>query len=576
MNRDKFTRVCLGTALALLVVPLVARFTVIALSSPSHLRAVVDLIFDDGYYYLAIAANLADTGRSTLDGVTLTNGYQPLWLLVLTGLARIVGTQTWTFFVASCGLIVAIAIAGPLLALAWWRSPRRLAVLAMATGLAMIIVQQPELFLEGLEPVLFLLLAVPLAALEGPANARQLRWLSLVLALAFLVRLDALALFVAAALLLTLWDAGWGRVGAGSAIRNSVRMVLQLSLFVIPAVVIYLIINQAVFGTAVPVSGIAKMIGGAKFSNWGIAREFFAHWKSLLFLVVILVPLEVALRATGRADRMFYRSLCMVTLAACIQCFYYCAFSTWNIWPWYSYLVSLDMALIAARIVYVGALLWEQPRLRLAGSAAVGLLGAWMLYRSVGLVEHARAPEASQESFNQVSLTMLDDFFGRTPHAVIAMGDRAGGLAYWGRSKITLVQTEGLVLGMDYIRARLANQGGEYLQQHYPIQYWVVDRQVIPTVAAPDGAPLFVVADPIQGRITTAPVPTFCFPASAIRYQQEYATRFGINRRVAFSFADRQPCPAAALDLIHAAATGIGLRRYSLPGEYSPSGAMLD
>ena len=63
----------------------------------------------------------------------------------------------------------------------------------------------------------------------------------------------------------------------------------------------------------------------------------------------------------------------MVTLAAFIQCFYYCAFSTWNIWPWYSYLVALDMALIAARILYVGALLCNQPRLRIAAGVAVEL-----------------------------------------------------------------------------------------------------------------------------------------------------------------------------------------------------------
>jgi hypothetical protein len=156
------------------------------------------------------------------------------------------------------------------------------------------------------------------------------------------------------------------------------------------------------------------------------------------------------------------------------------------------------------------------------------------------------------------------------------MGDRAGGLAYWGRSKLTLVQTEGLTLGIDYLRARIADQGGEYLQQHYRIDYWVIDRQVVPTVTGPDGGQLYVVADPIQGRITTAPVPTFCFPASAIRYQREYATQYGVYRRLAFAFADRQPCPRAALDLVQAVATGIGLRRFSLPGEYSPTGMMLD
>src|SRR4051794_13644165 len=39
---------------------------------------------DDYFYYATIADNLVRFGRSTYDGTTLTNGFHPLWQMVLT------------------------------------------------------------------------------------------------------------------------------------------------------------------------------------------------------------------------------------------------------------------------------------------------------------------------------------------------------------------------------------------------------------------------------------------------------------------------------------------------------------
>ncbi len=40
------------------------------------------LTFDDAYYYLGIARNIADGHGSTFDGLNPTNGYHPLWLAI--------------------------------------------------------------------------------------------------------------------------------------------------------------------------------------------------------------------------------------------------------------------------------------------------------------------------------------------------------------------------------------------------------------------------------------------------------------------------------------------------------------
>jgi hypothetical protein len=44
---------------------------------------------DDVFYYLHVARHLADSGLSTFDGETLTNGYHPGWMLLMTVLARV-------------------------------------------------------------------------------------------------------------------------------------------------------------------------------------------------------------------------------------------------------------------------------------------------------------------------------------------------------------------------------------------------------------------------------------------------------------------------------------------------------
>ena len=37
---------------------------------------------DDAYYYFKVAQNISEGHGSTFDGINLTNGYHPLWMLV--------------------------------------------------------------------------------------------------------------------------------------------------------------------------------------------------------------------------------------------------------------------------------------------------------------------------------------------------------------------------------------------------------------------------------------------------------------------------------------------------------------
>ena len=46
-------------------------------------EAIVRVVPDDAFYYLTVARNIAAGAGSTFDGVYFTNGYHPLWMLLL-------------------------------------------------------------------------------------------------------------------------------------------------------------------------------------------------------------------------------------------------------------------------------------------------------------------------------------------------------------------------------------------------------------------------------------------------------------------------------------------------------------
>jgi hypothetical protein len=132
------------------------------------------------------------------------------------------------------------------------------------------------------------------------------------------------------------------------------------------------------------------------------------------------------------------------------------------------------------------------------------------------------------------------------------------------------------MLDKQYIQARQEHRGEEYLEQGFPIDTFVIDREVVITVDGADGQPEYVIPDPVRGRITNEPVPTFCFPSSAVRYTRKYFTFTGVNTRMAFRFADRVKCAPAVLDMLRSIEQGIGLQQFSLPGEYDYRGGFAN
>ncbi len=65
---------------------------------------------DDFFYYLKIAQNFAHRAGSTFNGIVPTNGYHPLWFLILSVLSRFTDSPRIILgFVAASAFLASVA-----------------------------------------------------------------------------------------------------------------------------------------------------------------------------------------------------------------------------------------------------------------------------------------------------------------------------------------------------------------------------------------------------------------------------------------------------------------------------------
>lgn len=539
------------------------------------LTDIVELLDDDAYYYLTIARHLANGDGSTFGGVNLTNGYQWLWQMVLAWIAKVLPDdralliQVTTFI--SYGVLACLA------GILFWRARqgrdiRRYA--AMLAGLLMAAYLLRDVFWQGMETTLFLLLYPALVTwAEG-----RLR-VGLVLIITFvllpLVRLDALALVAAGYVLM------WAR---GELAQNLKTLQGWLPLLVSGMVMAaYVAWNLAQHGLPVPVSGLSKSLDSPRFGNFGIVF-YYVNWPTTVAVSLWLLA-EWSLRHAASAPDDFRRSIALMAVATLIQYVYYACFSGWPLWSWYLYLEAGLVATIGARLFIMLPALWDRMSWRTGGRllvviAMIGLAITGAVRTNVtrplladglsALCHQTRfclSPPARQHSFIANNLTLVKTQGPLLHNQLLAMGDRAGSLGYWLPEGTRLLQLEGLVEDQTFLAARLGGHLENYLAAH-KVTRLIVDRETFLTL---DG--LTIVAEPIQGRISHRGITPLCFPPAAVLYAIPSA--HGSETRI-YDFTQRAPCPPSVHALIASLAHAEkGLRRLSLPGEYVPSNSWL-
>jgi len=235
-----------------------------AMIASAPLDVLIDRFMpDDMFYYLQPARNVACTGFSSFDGIHFTNGYQPLWFLILTPI----------FFIFPEGGEAPVRIALFMqLVLSIMASVRLFRTLArmtnpLAAGCAMVmwVVAFQRTMLNGLETAL--LMFVYSLLLESyqrlteheTMTPRRLLILGALAGAAFLARTDSLFLAAALGIQLIFTGATPRRFRFPSILPVILWYGIPLSLIVGS----YLMCNLVATGHLMPVSGAAKVYHSA-------------------------------------------------------------------------------------------------------------------------------------------------------------------------------------------------------------------------------------------------------------------------------------------------------------------------
>jgi hypothetical protein len=235
------------------------------------------VVADDAFYYFTIARNVAAGLGVTFDGLAPTNGFHPLWLLMLTpvfALARALDLGPWVavHLALSLGALLDV-VSGVVL----WRLLRRLGAPRGAHWAAAVWFLSPFtvlLSLRGMESALNVALfatwlaAVAAALGDRAPSARRGLAVGVVTGVAFLARTDNAPLLGAALTVATL-AAVLARPpeGARRAWRGGIAFLAVAGLVTALLALPWFLWNLGTFGTPWQVSGAAKLANPQIFGH---------------------------------------------------------------------------------------------------------------------------------------------------------------------------------------------------------------------------------------------------------------------------------------------------------------------
>lgn len=419
---------------------------------------------DDFFYYLKVALNLSHGSGSTFNGIVATNGYHPLWLLLLSGF-------TW-FTTAPQHVLAFLASTIFLATLATYFLARRLIVatgvnLLTASGLAAYIAfYSIRLFYTGMEiilaiPLVLLFLLVAQRADYWSCGVRQSAVLGLVISAMVLARLDTALLMALVVLGLILHRETRALIGR--------QQMAGLSLGLLP-VFLYFISNRVIFHVWMPVSGMAKQL---KFNHLpsSPAWESFYGLPRLQLLTLLPIILAIALlpllfKRLSRTQQVLYPAVLAFPI---VHILVLSCLSDWSLWVWYFYTFRPALCVSFAVIC-----LWK-PLGKILQNAAVPACVLLFIVFDAPQSRWGNGTKVWQgDDLMQEGIDLKN--FSATHPGVYALGDRAGTVGYILPSP--MVQLEGLVMDRGYLSYIQRQVPLRVALAHYHVRYYVATERV--------------------------------------------------------------------------------------------------
>jgi hypothetical protein len=368
---------------------------------------------DDAYYYIVLARHLVQTGKSTFDGLALTNGYHPLWMLLLAAQYKLFGDS----FLLTRAIEYLLGLGTLIAALRVVRLPGMALNLVFSAGLYELLA---HFAFNGMETTLFAFCFTAFTwysqcrkPSSGNSSSPNGIGLGLFAAAAVASRIDA-AVFILPQLLLF----------SGPRAR---RLVACATLLLCGLA--YAALNHHIFGVTMPISGEIKSLGGLQL-NHRLLQVLAAPSQPVaaLFYVAagmfLLTPFAIARTTNLTLRGVQYAYMIGFVLYLARMLF----FSSWRIWIWYDYPVLIGYIGCSPTVLLLLhhrlQRLFTQPQLTLATAI---LAVCAVLFSARDLLTPTRPEPLGYFYLNHLLIDRYANTLNGTP---VAMGDRAGNFAY--------------------------------------------------------------------------------------------------------------------------------------------------
>jgi hypothetical protein len=418
----------------------------------SH-RSWMSFEYDDFFYYLKVAENLAAGNGSTYNGIVATNGYHPLWLIILTAACFVLHSGRAIFAFVCCAIVLSTVVT--------YLISRRVMIFAgvdsvYASALSLYVaVYACREYFSGMESIV----VVPLSLLlighlqRGDALSNRLRAFltGLLTSFVILARLDA-AILVALLFLAVLLNPGYRR-------QLSFQRAASAFLGLTPLAV-YFWINLHFFGALMPVSGAAKQLRDHSHPSIVVLHTIFhTNAKTEINFTFVLLSCIAAMVSLPRLRDPRSGFLLPPMLFPII---YYSALSflsDWYLSDWYFYTIRIALCTAFA--------FWftRQRLLSLIGGAGArfALIGVAVFVVSTNWWP---VPDA-----NVLEAAIDLHAFEATHPGIYAMGDRAGKVGYLLENP--LIQLEGLVMDRSFLEHMKRSEDLHSVLPDYNVRYYI-------------------------------------------------------------------------------------------------------
>ena len=459
--------------LTLAVLSSLVAFSIPIISVVDGSTAYQTVVADDFYYYLIPARSFVETGVTSFDGITETNGYHPLWMAVIVSLVGLSGSNFTLFWILLFLLLAALSIttfiqlrsfSELLFGQHWWVSTVVLG--AHCYGLAF--------YLCGMESSIVLPLSVAffhrfwvVLKKNVPPQTSQVFLLAFIASLAILARLD-IGPFVLLPMLLFLWR---------SRLDHKRLVLLSISIFLgLTPVLLYFIYNHLHFGHIIPVSGLAKGLHRADFIFSGHMIQDLARSKRVvgygafvLLSVIILVWMVFRRRPISMRWIMVYIGFLIPAGSILIAGFR----SDWILWIWHLYWT-------VPSFVMIGCIVFTVTTEAVTGRNHLNTFMQWISPAVISIAfvvfpEMMLGRSVIQPDYLGIESTALRlREFSRAKGGRYAMGDRAGLTASIIERPVT--QLEGLMADIHLLTCISAEKDLQVVLREYDVDYLIVSR----------------------------------------------------------------------------------------------------